>query len=240
MKTAARRRLMSAGVASIAVHVAVLAVLALQSPVLRAPLEPSGPPEAVIPVLIMPRTPPLVSGTGERPAPIQLHRRPQPNLPAALPVPPLVIPEPKAPEAAPPAPRAITAPIAPPTVAAESVRSALRTTFGCSDAQMMNLSPTERARCLERLGQGAHETPYFAPALPAGKRAALEKAGDAKMAEKNAAGRPVSAPIGLPTRVEPQDYDGEPYITGSGASAIGQAQFPASKRAAKKLQPLPP
>ena len=40
--------------------------------------------------------------------------------------------------------------------------------------------------------------------------------------------------------VEPSDYDGEPYITGSGASAIGQVTYPPDKKAAKKLGRLPP
>lgn len=238
MQTATRRRTISAMAVSVAVHVAVLTVLALQAPTLRAPLEPSGPPEPVIPVLIMPRVPPAAGGAGLRPAPIQLHRRRQPNLPAALPVAPLVAPVRKT-EAA-PATAATVSTTAPPTAAADTVRSALRTTFGCSDAQMMNLTPAERAKCLERLGQGAHDAPYIPPAFSAGKRIALEKAGEAKMAQKNAAERPASAPVGLPTVAIPQDYDGEPYITGSGPSALGQVQFPASKRAARKLQPLPP
>ena len=40
--------------------------------------------------------------------------------------------------------------------------------------------------------------------------------------------------------VDPSDYDGEPYITGSGASAIGQVTYPPDKKAAKKLGRLPP
>ena len=40
--------------------------------------------------------------------------------------------------------------------------------------------------------------------------------------------------------VEPSDYDGEPYITGSGSSALGQVTYPPAKKAAKKLGRLPP
>lgn len=241
MPTARRRLTISAMAASVLVHAVVLGVLAVQAPRLRIPDELSGPPEPVIPVLIMPRAPPPAPGAAARPAPIQLHRRAQPNLPPPSTVPPLVAPAPKA-APAPAAPRPGPVAVAPPTVAAESVRNALRTTFGCSDAQMMNLSAAERAKCLERLGQGARDAPFIPPgaALPAGKRAALEKAGEAKMAQRNAADRPVSGPVGLPTRAEPQDYDGEPYIWGGGPSALGQVQYPASKRAAKKLNQLPP
>jgi hypothetical protein len=241
MQTAKRRLTIGAVVISVAVHVVVLAILALHAPVLRVPLEPAGPPEAVIPVLMLPRTPPVASGSGVRPAPIQLHRRPQPNLPPALPVAPLVAPERRPPEppSAPPLP---AAPIAPPTVTSENVRSALRTTFGCSDAQMMNLSPSERARCLESLGQGARDAPFLPPSLglSPGKRAAFDKAAAAKEAQKAAADRPAPAASATPAMPEASTYDGEPYIAGGGTSAIGPVQHPPSKRAAQKLQPLPP
>jgi hypothetical protein len=89
-----RRRKWTGGIvaASLAAHVAVLTVLALHAPRLRIPREVPGPPEAVIPVLIIPRTPPPRRAPGARPQPIRLHRRQQPYVPQETPVAPLVAP----------------------------------------------------------------------------------------------------------------------------------------------------
>src|SRR5215831_2199848 len=96
MQTATRRRTTWAVVASLLVHAVVVTVVALQSPMLRIPPEPPAPPIAVIPVLLIPRTPPAAGQ--QKPAPIRLHRRPQPFLP------PEVRPAPIAPPAPPAAP----------------------------------------------------------------------------------------------------------------------------------------
>ncbi|RAK52464.1 hypothetical protein DJ021_18385 [Phenylobacterium hankyongense] len=239
MQTASRRRTISALAASAAAHLVLLTVLALQAPMLRVPPEVGGPPEPVIPILIMPRVPPAAAGTGTRPAPIQLHRRPQRNLPPALPLPPLVV-APAKPEDSAAAPKTSGPTLTPPPPAPpESVRSALRTTFGCTEAQMAGLSQSERERCLETLGRGARDAPFLPPGagLSRDKRAAFDKAAADKDTRKTAMDRPAAGATTLPA---PSDYDGEPYQSGAGASALGPQSFPSSKRAAPKLDRLPP
>ncbi|MDB5494200.1 MAG: hypothetical protein JWP86_1537, partial [Phenylobacterium sp.] len=86
--TAARRGRRIAAVAlSAAVHALVLTALALHAPVLFIPTEPGGPPEPIIPLLLMPRLPPPAPAAGVQPGPIRLHRRqlraPLPDLPVA-------------------------------------------------------------------------------------------------------------------------------------------------------------
>ena len=237
MTTARRRRTISAIALSAVVHAAVLTVLWVQRPSLPADLEPAGPPEAIIPVLILPRAPPPAAGAAA-PAPIRLHRRSQRFAAEPPPIAPLPVPEPKAapPPAQAPAP---PSPLPPPPLTRE-VRTALRLgPVGCANADALNLSRAEREACEEKFAAGARDAPYIAPPLAASKRAELQAAA----ARKDALMRARETPLGTgntPRTPEPQDYDGEPYITGAGASALGQATHPASKRAAKKLQPLPP
>jgi hypothetical protein len=57
LKTARRRRTIVATAISAIAHVVVLTILALQAPTLRIPPQVSGPPEAIIPILILPRVP---------------------------------------------------------------------------------------------------------------------------------------------------------------------------------------
>src|SRR4051812_38780827 len=79
--------------ASVAAHLAVLTVVALQRPTLTVPVEAAGPPEAIIPVLLMPRTPPPASAPGgARPTPVRLHQRTLRKLPPELPVPAVTLP----------------------------------------------------------------------------------------------------------------------------------------------------
>jgi hypothetical protein len=238
MQTVRRRRSSWAVTASVAAHLGVLIAVLSQRPTLRIPVEPGGPPEAIIPLLILPRTPPPLAGDGAKPAPIQLHRRQQRHLPEAPPVAPLIAPtvtpsETPAPTLAPAAARPSPQP-APP---ADAVRATLRTTLGCTEARMAGLTFEDRASCLERLGRGAREAAYLPPALTAEKRAFLEQAGAAKLAQKAAAER--AAPSAR-TAPEPADYDGEPATGGAGQSAYGPIEHRPSKRAAQKLGPLPP
>src|SRR5512140_3477286 len=122
MLTAMRRRSAWAVAASVLAHLGVLIAVLLQHPTLSIPEEAGGPPEAIIPVLILPRTPPPVAGRGAKPAPIQLHRRALRNQPAETAVPPVVIAAPKPAEPppqapGPPAPKETPAPPAPPSSA---------------------------------------------------------------------------------------------------------------------------
>src|SRR5689334_365412 len=93
MRPAQRRRTLSAVLISAVVHAAIIAVLASYGPRLVFPRESSGPPLAVIPVLILPSAPPPVGGPAGKPTPIRLHQRAQRFAPAEVPIPPLVAPE---------------------------------------------------------------------------------------------------------------------------------------------------
>jgi hypothetical protein len=236
MLTALRRRRSWAVIASVAAHLGVLAAVLSQHPTLVIPTESAGPPEPIIPVLIMPRTPPPPAGQGVRPAPIQLHQRSLHDTPAAPPVAPVVLAAPKAAPAPIQGPVAVAPKEAPQQAPAppDAVRNLLRATLGCADAR---LSRDERAGCQERLGRGARDAPYLAPALSPEKRAMLEQAGTAKMAQKLAAERALPGAVPVTGKAEPQDYSGEPDVA---TNAVPAHSHPPSKRAAKVLGPLPP
>jgi hypothetical protein len=232
MLTALRRRRTWAILASVGAHLGVLTAVLLQHPTLVIPVESAGPPEPIIPVLIMPRTPPPAAGQGVRPAPIQLHQRSLRVAPAETPVAPLVVAAPKAAPAPTQAPVAI-APKEPPQVPAppDAVRNVLKTTLGCADAR---LSRDERAGCQERLGRGARDAPFFAQPLSAEKRAGLDQAGAAKLANRAAMERNAPTQEGLTL---PSSYDGEPEVA---TNATPAPTYPPSKRAARVLGRLPP
>ncbi len=82
--------------ASIIAHLAVAIVVLLQKPMLTVREQERGPPEAVIPILIMPRTPPPAAGRLAQPAPIRLHRRPQRFVPPDVEAAPIAPPAPPA------------------------------------------------------------------------------------------------------------------------------------------------
>src|SRR5579859_2596529 len=99
MQTARRRRNSWAVAASVVVHLGVLVAALVYRPTLKIPNEPGGPPEPIIPILLMPRTPTPLAGRHGPQAPIQLHRRVQRNMPTETPVAPVVIPTAKLVEA---------------------------------------------------------------------------------------------------------------------------------------------
>jgi len=173
----------------------VLTLLALHAPKLARPHEQAGPPEPVIPVLILPRTPPAPPGA-EKPPPIRLHRRqlrrgaaPQP--PVEPFVAPPTIPTPK-PQARPGAPRYTVQP-SPGAQLSTTLRGSL---IGCANPSL--LSRSERERCQEKLGRGGAEAPALAPVGDA----ALDRAAAAR--ERNYIYKrttPPAAPaIGAPGR----------------------------------------
>ncbi|HVI30476.1 hypothetical protein [Phenylobacterium sp.] len=245
MGAAKRRRTTIAIGLSGAAHVAVLTLVALHAPILQTPPMVSGPPEPIIPVLIMPPRPPPVPGAAA-PAPIRLHRRPQRFNLDDLPLAPLPVP-PEEPRAAAPAPGAgerrggfHPAPL--PEGPKDQVRAVLRRSdVGCANTTAVGLNRREREECDERLGKGAKDAPFIHPGLgmSRAKRAELDAAAAAREARVAAQERPASPPVGLP---DPQgdSYDGEPHITGAGESLLGQANPPPSKRAARRLDRLPP
>lgn len=187
MRPARRTRTGRIAAASLAAHAAVLAVVAIQAPRLRQPYEPPGTPEAVIPVLIMPRTPPPASAPGSRPQPIRLHQRSPQTVPKDDDKPsvaPLVAPtvESKAPAPSAPGPRAVTAPAAADVVAA-SVRQTLRGRLGCANATLLNLSREERQKCEDALASGAKQADFLGTGVDADKASGFVAAGRRKEAD---------------------------------------------------------
>jgi hypothetical protein len=167
--------------ASLAVHVVLAALLVLNAPRLRIPEMSSGPPEPIIPILIMPRTPPNAAAPDSRPTAIRLHRR-QTRFSAPPPVAPLVAPE-RPETAARPAPTAGPKTITLPPyedALATNARNALRSRRNCDDP---NLSRSEREACQERLFGAGRDAPQLPLGIDPGKasdlaRAALRKEQD--------------------------------------------------------------
>src|SRR6185312_3983250 len=158
MLTARRRRTTWAVAASLIAHLAVAVVVVLQHPQLALPVEDRGPPAPIIPILLMPRTPPPVAGRQAQPQPIRLHRRPQPFIPPHAPTAPIAPPEPVT---APPAP---SAPKAPPSLhpapQPEGPKGDMRTALrqgepGCANPDAVGLNRAERDLCSETFGKGA-------------------------------------------------------------------------------------
>jgi hypothetical protein len=181
--------------ASVAVHAVLLTAAALHAPRLQAPIEDAGPPEAVIPVLILPRVPPTNAAPGAKPTPIRLHRRPQPFADKASPVAPLVAPveaaKPAQERAAPaPGPRALTLPSQEDAFAANA-RNALRSRLNCDDS---NLTRAEREGCLDRFGAAGRSAPVLGLGVDRDKASALEAA--ARRKEQDYGYKRSAAPTG--------------------------------------------
>ena len=191
MQTANRRRTTWAIAASLLAHALVLGVAAVQSPTLLLPREEAGPPEAIIPILLLPRVPPPAPGA-QAPAPIRLHQRVQ-RLPLSeLPVAPLPVPEaPPIPVPPPPAgPVALGAPPAE-TQQKTDVRAALQGLVGCRDPDAPGLTRDQRAKCQQRLAAGAKDAPFLGTGLSAEKQGLLAAAGARKEADARYRGQSV-------------------------------------------------
>jgi hypothetical protein len=203
-----KRRLNATAMAlSIAAHAVVLTALALHAPKLRIPHEQAGPPEPIIPILIMPRTPPVPPGSREKPQPIRLHRRqlrneaPPPEEPAFVAPKEISTPPPPRPQAQP----RITVQPSPRTQLSTVLRNGL---VGCANPSL--LSPSERAHCEEQLGRGAREAPYLAPTISAAKQSEFDRAARARQRSRQA---------GVPTGIASPASD-------SGASYRAQTPEP--------------
>ncbi len=173
MRPARRRRTAEAVALSVAVHAVLIAAVAVWAPRLRLPPPERGPPEAVIPVLIMPRTPPAAANPTSSPSPIRLHQRQLRPDRDETPVKPLVVPQVEAP--APPAPTPapkLVAPAPPAPVAANGQR-ALRGLLGCANANLVDLTREERQKCEDQLAAGARGAPYLGSGVEAGKARGL-------------------------------------------------------------------
>jgi len=190
------RRRIAATVLSVAVNVALLATLTARVPALRLPPEARGPPEPVIPILIMPRTPPPAAQPGAPPQPIRLHRRRQRFAPEDTQVAPLVVPTAPPPPVAPtpaPKPRAPTERDA----IASNAQRALRGALGCANAAVLGLSREEREKCDQALAAGARQAEFSGLGLNAGKAGELARA--AARREADYRNRRANLPVGTPT-----------------------------------------
>lgn len=188
MQTARRRRISWAIAVSLIAHLAVGVVVLLQHPTLPTPPDEAGPPEAIIPILILPRTPPAAAAGKKAPSePIRLHRRPQPFLP------PQVIPAPIAPPA--PAPvAAAPAQRTPPSTfhpapQPEGPKAELRTILrqspvGCANATAVGLNRAERDLCDERFGKGAKDAEFVGLGLSPEKQKSFDGAAARKEADR--------------------------------------------------------
>lgn len=211
MQTAGRRRKGVAIAASLIAHLAVGVVLLLQHTSLPTPLDLGGPPEAIIPILILPKTPPPAAGHRAQPQPIRLHRRPQPF------VPPDVTPAPIAPPT-PPTAATRPAPTAPPTFHPApqpegpkgDAKTALRQSYvGCANPLAVGLTRAERDLCDEKFGKGAKDAEFAGLGLSADKQRLLDAAGARREADYRykhsqapAIGIPHSGGFAVPTAEE--------------------------------------
>jgi hypothetical protein len=188
MMTAKRRRTTWAVAASAIAHLAAVIVVLFQRPTLPLPEQERGPPEAIIPILIMPRTPPPAAGRLAQPSPIRLHRRPQRFVPPEVPTAPIAPPTPPAPPAAAPGPHAPPAlhPAPEPEGPKGDVRTALRQGApGCANPDAVGLTKAERDLCNEKFGKGAKDAVFAGLGLPADKAAAFDRATEHRDACRN-------------------------------------------------------
>ncbi len=151
--------------ASVMAHVGVLAALLLQRWTLYLPSDEAGPPEPIIPVLLVPHAPLGARGGSLASGKLRLHQRQlraeAPPLPAAAR--PLLVPQDQArtPEAA--QPSRLSPSAAPGSGSANDVgppaldlRAALRHgVAGCANAAAMGMTRAERERCDDQLAAGA-------------------------------------------------------------------------------------
>lgn len=193
---AARRRTSAIFAASIAAHAALAVLLTLHAPALRAPVMESGPPRAIIPVIILARAPPPAPGVSARPTPLRLHRRPQRFVLEDLPLAPLVSPlaTPAASRPAPPAqgPRTLSPP-APGADVDANARAALRSRLNCDSP---TLTREEREACRRRFAAGARDAPFLGLGVDSAKAADLARAA-ARREQDYAYSRSNAAPVGV-------------------------------------------
>lgn len=182
-RRAGRKYWIAAG--SLAVHAAILAALAVYAPRLKVPEWKSGPPQAVIPVLIMPKALPPAAEPGAKPTPIRLHRRPQRFMTEPPPVAPLITPEEEARRAAPsPAPPVIRPP-GPEEAVAARARKALRGRVGCANPNAVGLTRAEREACERRFSAGAKNAEFPGLGIDADKAAGLDAAAARRQQDYN-------------------------------------------------------
>ena len=216
MRPARRRRTLIVVLISALAHGALIAILATYAPRLVLPRESAGPPQAVIPVLIIPSAPPPIGGPAGKPTPIRLHQRAQRFAPEEVPIPPLVTPE-APPTRAPPAPGPTVIAPPPPDPVGVNARQALRGVVGCSNPDAVGLTREEREKCNDKFAvdRGAGEmglglAPDKAGALA---RAAAKKEADYEYKRGNV---PVGTPGGRSDPTQPWRVNVPPTASDKG------------------------
>ena len=224
------------------------AVALLQRPTLTIPVELAGPPEAMIPVLILPRAPrPAGRPTGSARADPAAPPRPA-NPTAETPFAPADRPRPPK-----PASRQRQARRPPRAEAGAARRPARRgrracarrcaATLGCSGARLAGLSREDAPDCLERLGRGAPASALLGAGACRRRASAplLDQAGAAKLARRTPPSGTASAPLRYGQEAGRQDYRRRAATPAAAAMRLGPVALtrPASA-AAHGAGPPPP
>ena len=185
MQTARRSRTRWAIAASALAHACVLTAALMQHFTLAPPSEEAGPPQPIIPILLMPRARlAAAAGAAARPGELRLHRRPQRAVENPLPLAPLPAPEtparPPEPHAEAPAPGP-PSPATAPGPAAPDLRAALRHGLaGCANGAATGMTREERERCDDQLATGAKAAPLMPLNLSPRMRAYYDAVAKAK------------------------------------------------------------
>jgi hypothetical protein len=218
MPAARRSRTAWIVAASVIAHAGVIAVLWLHAPRLFTP--PSGPatPEAIIPVLIMPRALPPDAASGDKPTVIRLHRR-KTRFADDLPIAPLIATVEEEPKAAgSDGTRTPTLDLPSQAAVAANARRALRSRLDCNDPA---LTRAERAACEDRFAADGRDAPFAGLGLDRDKAEVLDQA--AARREADARYRRGAAPAapsagGLPWDVQRSSPSGTDDL----GKALGQ------------------
>ena len=200
MSAVRRRRSIAIALGSGAVHALVLTLVAVHAPQLRILPTTSGPPQAIIPVLIVPRVPRLSTASGTQPAEIRLHRRPQRFAPIPDDVKPLIIAKPSvARPTSTEGPRTAPSPSQPDPLTTNA-RTALRGKVGCANASAVGLTRAEREACEDQFAAGARDADFKGLGLERGKALMLRQAATRREADfrykRGLPGPPVPVPAG--------------------------------------------
>lgn len=182
-----------------AAHALVLTLVALHAPRLMAPAMASGPPQAIIPVLIVPRIPSPARQSGSRPSEIRLHRRPQRVVDIPTDVKPLITPRPEARRPA-PLDTPVNASSPPAPALTLNAQAALRGRVGCANPTAVGLSRAEREACEDQFAAGARNAAFTGLGLERGKAGALARAAASREADfrykRGLPGPPAPVPVG--------------------------------------------
>lgn len=195
-----RRRSIAIAVGSGAAHALVLTLIALHAPRLTIPAMETGPPQAIIPVLIVPRVQSPERANGSSPTEIRLHRRPQRVVDIPTDIKPLVTPRPEARRPDPTEGPGNAASASPPEPLTLNARTALRSRIGCANATAAGLTRAEREACEDQFAAGASSSAFKGLGLERGKADALGRAGARREADfrykRGLPGPPIPVPAG--------------------------------------------